>query len=155
MRTTRKYNITNPLEFKLKLYQWSQHHDEVVWLDSNDHKGRYHSYDVILAVDALTSLQCNYDGAFEQLSEYQKATKDWIFGYLSYDLKNDIEDLSSEKFDGLGFPDLYFFQPKKLFLIRGNTVELRFLNLVSDEIQEDFNSINKTCLLYTSDAADD
>ena len=54
---------------------------------------------------------------FEKLKEYQTYTNDWIFGYLTYDLKNDVEDLKSNNFDGLEFPDLYFFQPKKLFLI--------------------------------------
>ena len=30
-------------------------------------------------------------------------------------LKNDVESLESNNFDGLQFPELYFFQPKKIF----------------------------------------
>ena len=32
----------------------------------------------------------------------------------------DIEDLKSNNSDGLDFTDLYFFQPKRLFLLKGN-----------------------------------
>jgi hypothetical protein len=70
--------------------------------------------------------------AFEDLKQYQQVTKDWLFGYLSYDLKNDIEELQSHNFDGLEFPDLYFFQPKKLFLLKGNELEIQYLNMCDD-----------------------
>ena len=34
--------------------------------------------------------------------------------------KNDVENLSSKNFDGLDFADLYFFQPQRIILIKGN-----------------------------------
>ncbi len=98
---------------KEQLLQWSQQFDDVVWLDSNNYHQKYAKHDAVLAIDAFTSIQTDYHNAFEKLKEYQTITKDWIFGYLSYDLKNDVEDLQSNNFDGLAFPDLYFFQPKK------------------------------------------
>ncbi len=67
---------------------------------------------------------------------------DWIFGYLSYDLKNDVEQLTSNNFDGLQFPELYFFQPKKIIFLKNNQVEFLYLNMVSDELEPDFESIN-------------
>jgi para-aminobenzoate synthetase component 1 len=94
-----------------------------------------------LAVDAFTSIKTDYHNAFEDLKQYQQQTKDWLFGYLSYDLKNDVEDLHSNNFDGLHFPDLFFFQPKKLFLLKGNQLEVRYLRLCDDEIESDFNEI--------------
>ena len=120
---------------------WSQQFDDVVWLDSNNHKQAHSHYDAVLAVDAFTSVKTDYFDAFNQLKEYQATTKDWLFGYLTYDLKNNIEPLKSENFDGLEFPDLYFFQPKKIFFIKGNEVELYYLNLVDDEFESDLNHI--------------
>src|SRR5690606_5425429 len=102
---------------------------EVVYLDSNDYPQKYSSYDMVLAVEAFTLIQTDYFGAFQKLSEYYHTTKDWLFGYLSYDLKNDTEDLKSNNFDGLGFPDLFFFQPKKLFLLKGNELEIQYLKM--------------------------
>ena len=40
--------------------------------------------------------------------------KDWMFGYLGYDLKNDIEDLASENYEHYKLPDFYFMIPELL-----------------------------------------
>lgn len=143
MRTPHIHTISNAEDFKLKLLAWSQQFDDVVWLDSNNYEQTHSNFDAVLAVDAFTSILTDYHNAFENLKEYQSITKDWIFGYLTYDLKNDVEDLKSENFDGLQFPDLYFFQPKKLFLLKGNQVEILYLNAVSDELEEDLNVIER------------
>ena len=121
---------------------WGQQSNEIVWLDSNGHNGRYNEFDALLAVDGLTSIVTDSKNAFTNLREYREDIGDWIFGYLTYDLKNDIEPLSSANFDGLAFPDLYFFQPKKIIRIIGNTVDFLYLNMVAGEIQSDFKEIS-------------
>jgi para-aminobenzoate synthetase component I len=95
----------------------------------------------VLAVDALTAIQTDYVNAFDDLKQYRQNTADWIFGYLSYDLKNDTEALFSNNFDGLGFCDLFFFQPKKLFILKGNELEIRYLRMCDDEIEHDLDAI--------------
>ena len=144
MRRIQKHHIDNVDQYKQKILFWSQQYDEVIWLDSNNYKQKYASYDAVLAVEAFTSIQTDYNDAFGQLKEYQSITKDWLFGYLSYDLKNDVEELSSNNFDGLHFPELCFFQPKKLFFLKGNTLETHYLNFVSDEVDDDLKSILET-----------
>ena len=141
MRTTQNYQPKNIENFKQNLLLWSQQFDDVVWLDSNNHKDEYSNYDAVLAVDAFTTIRTDFFDAFERLKEYQTSIKDWIFGYLTYDLKNTTERLKSENFDGLDFPDLYFFQPKKLFLFKDNQVEIKYLKMVDDEIDADLKSI--------------
>lgn len=141
MRTSSIKNIDNLKEFKTKLLHWANQFREVIVLDSNQYEQQYSSYDFVVAVEAFTSIQTDYHNAFEDLYQYQSVTKDWLFGYLSYDLKNDVEKLSSNNFDALHFPDLFFFQPKKLFLLKGNELEIQYLNYVDDEIEYDFNEI--------------
>jgi para-aminobenzoate synthetase component 1 len=141
LRTSIIQTIPDPQRFKAQLLNWSQAFREIVFLDSNDHHDAYSSYDCVLAVDAFTSLKTDYANAFEDLKQYQQTTKDWLFGYLSYDLKNDVEALQSNNFDGLDFPDLYFFQPKKLFLLKGDRLEMQYLAVCDDEMQEDFDFI--------------
>lgn len=143
MRTKQIHHISNPEKLKQQLLLWSQQFDAVVWLDSNNYRHHQLQYDAILAVDEFTSILSDYEDAFDKLKEYQSTINDWIFGYLTYDLKNDVEDLSSANFDGLGFPDLYFFQPKKLFLLKGNTLELHYLKMVDDEFEADLKAIQK------------
>ena len=113
-------------------------------MDSNDYHQNYSSYDCVLAVDAFTSIKTDYQNAFENLKQYQQTTKDWLFGYLSYDLKNDVEILHSNNFDGLNFPDLFLFQPKKIFLLKGSQLEIQYLHMCDDEVEEDFEEIIQT-----------
>ena len=101
MRTCVTKLIENSTEFKLRLLQWSQQFQEIIYLDSNDYQQKYTSFDCALAVDSFTSIKTDFKNAFEDLKQYQQQTKDWLFGYLSYDLKNDTEALHSSNFDGL------------------------------------------------------
>lgn len=141
LRVSIHKHISNPEHFKQQLLSWSQQFREVVFLDSNSYPQEYSSFDCALAVDAFTSLKTDFHNAFEDLKQYQQTTKDWLFGYLSYDLKNNIEVLKSANFDGLEFPDLFFFQPKKIFLLKENQLEIKYLFLCDDEVDEDFEEI--------------
>ncbi|MCJ7759254.1 MAG: anthranilate synthase component I family protein, partial [Gillisia sp.] len=144
MRTIKEYHLNNSTEFKEKLLSWSDQFDEIVWMDSNNYPQKTSNFDQILAAQAFTAIKTDAHGAFDRLREYQESTRDWIFGYLSYDLKNDIENLTSNNFDGLQFPDLYFFQPAKIFLIKGDKLELHYLKMVDDEMDDDFEEILET-----------
>ncbi len=113
-------------------------------MDSNLYPQEYSSFDCLLAVDAFTSIKTDSHNVFEDLKQYQQMTRDWLFGYLTYDLKNDIEELQSANFDGLEFPDLFFFQPKKIFLLKGNQLEIQYLSMCDDEVEEDYNEIEES-----------
>ncbi|AIY14362.1 anthranilate synthase component I family protein [Cellulophaga baltica] len=144
MRKKVTYTFENLSFLKDSILQWAQQYYEVVWLDSNAHKQKYDSFDALIAVDALTSIKTDHKNAFDDLKTYQEQTKDWIFGYLTYDLKNDVEKLESANFDGVEFPELYFFQPKKIIKIKGHCLEFDYLNMVDDEIEEDYQTIIKS-----------
>ena len=144
LRTVKKFTIENPESFKSNLLEWGNQFKEVVFLDTNKYHQKFSTYDSVLAVDAFTSIKTDYSNAFVDLHQYQSHTKDWLFGYLSYDLKNDTEALISRNFDGLEFPDLYFFQPKKLFFLKDNEVEVQYLRLCDDEMDADFLEILKS-----------
>ena len=147
MRTSVYKSISKPKLFKKQLLIWSQKFREITFMDSNDYPQEYSNYDCILAVDALTSIKTDTHNAFEDLKQYQQITKDWIFGYLSYDLKNDVEELYSNKYDGLDFPDLFFYQPKKIFLLKGDQLEMHYLNMCDDELEEDFAEIFESVIV--------
>jgi para-aminobenzoate synthetase component 1 len=131
-----------------KLLAWAKKKEEVIFLNSNKSMGLYQEYKAVIAIDAFTAIKSDDLYAFEKLNEYQTKTKDWLFGYLSYDLKNDIESISSKNEDHLSFPELYFIQPKKIWLLKENSIEAHYLKMVEDEIEEDFNSILKTEISY-------
>ncbi|TDQ22682.1 anthranilate synthase component I family protein [Tenacibaculum caenipelagi] len=143
-RTIRIFSIDDPTLFKQKMFVWAQQFETAIWLDSNNYEQQYSSFNCALAMEEFTSIKTDFQGAFEQLKEYQSYTKDYIFGYISYDVKNDIEKLTSSNFDGLNFPDLYFFQPQKLIFIKEDKVEFHYLQMIDDELEEDFEDIIET-----------
>ena len=143
MRTHKTLSISFTEALKKNLLGWAQQFNEVIWLDSNQYHQNHSSFQAILAVDAFTAIKTDSYGAFKKLEEYQSTTKDWLFGYLTYDLKNDTEQLKSQNFDGLQFPDLYFFQPKKVFLFSDTDVEIQYLHMVDDEMESDWQEILK------------
>mgnify|MGYP007000440240 CR=1 len=49
--------------------------------------------------------------------------------------------LESRNFDGLKFPELFFFQPKKLFFLKNSTVTIQYLDCVFKEIDNDMIQI--------------
>ena len=141
LRTKQTHRVQLTHTYKTQLLAWAQQFEQVVWLDSNNYEQQYSNYDAVLAVDAHTFIKTDYKNAFDTLKMYQTKTNDWIFGYLTYDLKNDVELLESKNFDGLNLPDLYFFQPKKLFLFKGDTLEIRYLNAFKNDIDTDLLAI--------------
>ena len=140
-RTTRTYSIKSISKLNEKLLQWAQQYETAVWLDSNNHNQGYTSFHSILAVDEFTSIQTDVVNAFEKLKEYQSITQDYLFGYLSYDVKNATENLTSTNSDGLGFAELFFFQPQKILFVKNNSIEFQYLTMVDDEIDTDFEAI--------------
>lgn len=143
MRTRFEFTVPDPGDFRQRLLAWAARFREVVLLDGNGHPTTT-SWDVVLAADALTSLVTDDHNAFAALQEYQGTTRDWLFGYLSYDLKNAVEDLASANPDSCSFPDLFFFQPKRLIFLSGHTVTFAYLPICDDEAESDFNAILDT-----------
>jgi para-aminobenzoate synthetase component 1 len=140
-RTSIKIQVNNSAEFKTQLLLWAQQFKVAIWLDSNNYQQKHSNFDAVMAVDEFSKIETNYPNTFEQLKTYQSSINDYIFGYLSYDLKNDVENLTSNNFDGLFFPDLFFFQPKKIFILKGNSLEIKYLNAFKNEIDTDFQQI--------------
>ncbi len=142
------YKEINHIELlKKQLMQWSDTAKTVCILDSNLHKEKYSSFDFLVALDTETTIELdNTTQAFEQLKNYYDTCNDTIFGVLSYDLKNDIEKLSSDNTDVVAFPALYFFQAKKLFIIKNNTLKISYLNKYKNEIAGDYDAITNTII---------
>lgn len=113
-------------------------------MDSNDYQGVTGSdHDCLLAVGAASQLlKKNEQGAFDALKKKVDNERDWLFGYLTYDLKNDVEPrLSSNNFDGIGFPAMHFFQPEVVIEIASQHITIHNLN---EAPEKTFNAILAT-----------
>ncbi len=128
--------ISNPQNFKQKALQWASSCDVFCFLDSNDFNDPYSKFDALIAVGVKDEVTADAGNAFNQLAQFRQKHPGWITGFLGYDLKNETENLSSANTDHLHFPDLYFFAPKHLIVLKGNEAEL-----VSDDPQSILQAI--------------
>lgn len=145
-RVVQKIAISNPEKFSKQLLAWVQTYKTFLCLDSNHYPQKYSSFNKVVAFGVLSELETNYENAFATLDRFQKETEDYIFGYLGYDLKNDTEKLDSNNFDGLGFPDLFFFQPKKIVFVNTDYAEFQYDISCVSEIEKDLQQIYETIL---------
>lgn len=143
MRTEKEFYVTISDEFKHQILNWAtSHYEQVAWLDSNQYPDSNRKVEAVLATAAFSTFeQYTTENAFENLKSYIRETGDWIFGFLSYDLKNDIENLQSKNFDGLQFPEIYFFQPIKIIFFEKNKLIFSYLSASSSDIDSDFEKI--------------
>ncbi|WP_295672117.1 anthranilate synthase component I family protein [uncultured Mucilaginibacter sp.] len=130
--------IADPDTFKRKALQWASSFDVLCCLDSNNFTDTYSRFDVLIAAGVKAELTADAGTAFDQLEEFRTKNSGWMTGFFGYDLKNEIEKLTSENIDKLNFPDLYFFVPRYTICINGNNVEI-----CGDDEQEIFDKIVK------------
>jgi para-aminobenzoate synthetase component 1 len=98
---------------------WVAHHPVGMVLDSNECQSAFglKNYELIIAAGVADEVKAGTD-AFALFDAFrQKHPNRWMFGLLTYDLKNQLEVLTSSHPDGIGFPELYFFIPQKLIVI--------------------------------------
>ena len=140
MREFVSFQINDVDRFKKNLLNWAGQFSRCCVLDSNQWQGNKN--ELIAAVGSVHELVPGKN-SFEELKKFHALKKDWLFGHLSYDLKNENEDLCSENFDGIGFPEMHFFQPETVFILRDDKLKIGFLPwlLSEQEVENIFKEI--------------
>lgn len=128
-------------QFKQKALQWAAGFDACSYLDSNSFNDPYSKFDTLITAGIRDSITANIGTAFQELEAFRAKHSDWLTGFLSYDLKNEIEQLASENADHLHFPDLFFFAPQNIILINNGLVEI-----IADNAQAVLDTINAQVL---------
>ncbi|MEM9362237.1 MAG: anthranilate synthase component I family protein [Bacteroidota bacterium] len=142
-RTSLSFPISNNRKFKDAILNWTRNYKQVVWLDGNAHVDKYSSADAIVAVARQTNGSVFQTQNIDKVQQFIDQKKDWLFGYITYDFKNSLEDLKSENSDTLDFPEIHFFCPEKIILIKNGKAEFCYLEKYKDEIEDDFLNITQ------------
>lgn len=79
----------------------------------------YHQYEVLAGLGAYQTLWPNNNNNFENLKAFADQ-REWKFGCLSYDLKNETESLDSQNHDDIEAPQMLFFIPRIVVSLQGN-----------------------------------
>ena len=99
--------------------------DKVCLFDSNESENdkKHLSSSKLIAIGGIQEILAHASPtALPELQQFCNSNAGWLFGYLTYDLKNEIEQLSSNNADKLGFPLLHFFSPKVVLQIEKDIV---------------------------------
>lgn len=122
MRLRVALNSISNDELKAWLYIANQS-KHVLFLNSNTANNSTYpqgiDYDWLLAFEAKELLLSN-ENSFNSLKSFFESKKDWLFGHFNYDLKNQVEALTSTQNDSIGFPELHFFQAKFVLYAKKN-----------------------------------
>jgi len=100
------------------LIEWASSFEHCAVLHSNDFKypgPGPHRYELLIAAGSVRQ-QSFVPGFFDVLEEFRTEVNDWIFGHFAYDLKNDLENLTTHHPDPVGFGNSTFFTPAHLFI---------------------------------------
>lgn len=107
----------------------NKHFKNLCILNSNTeaNKNQPIQNDILIAIGRADELLVHSGSALNQLERFCESNSGrWLFGYISYDLKNEIEDFYSENTDGIEFPLLHFFVPEMVVQMKHDTVIVFF-----------------------------
>ena len=91
----------------------------------------YINYNIVAGVGKYSNITSN-ENSFDKLNDFHSLHKDWLFGYLSYDLKNEIEDLSSKNIDNFNADNLSFFIPNYVLILKNDSLEIQTYSTKED-----------------------
>ncbi len=145
------FPIQNVQSFKYHALRWAAQFDIYCYLDNNGYNQyKYNDYECLIAVDAIDELNASDNDPFDELKKVYQKKQDWLFGFLTYDLKNKIilnpkshqPLLRSDNYDHIQMPEIHFFQPRyvieiKKDLIHGSTVIIHTHNEDAEKIYKE------------------
>lgn len=133
-------------DFIKKTCVWAQQFDTYCILDNNQIENALNLQEVEFAVAVGVKDSCTGNGKndFHGLQQFLDKHRDEspVFGFLTYDLKNQIANLESRHADGIGFAPLYFFVPQHLILVDSHG-QLMVMSEAGNEVMQ---AIEKTVI---------
>ncbi len=106
------------------MLNWAQPFNIFCLLDNRQYHFEIPGFECLLAVGSKRAIETAAGATFNALRQFLGNEKDWLFGHLGYDLKNETESLTSANFDGIHFPDCYFFVPQIVLQLDENNLTI-------------------------------
>tara|TARA_Y100001968_G_C19404842_1_gene743069 strand:- start:38 stop:1321 length:1284 start_codon:yes stop_codon:yes gene_type:complete len=124
-RKINTYKLQPHNTFKKKLVEYLRHYDSFCLLDSNSSDSN--SLDFLVAFSKEKEL-IDSSEPFLDLDMFINESSDWMFGYLTYELKNYVEELSSDNLDLHKFPIIHFFTAQIIINVKKQDVSISYTN---------------------------
>ena len=135
-----RFKPKNIVKFKEKAIRWAdENYSEFTYLENNNISYPNEPFLNILAIGVFKKNKVSNNDTFTSLFNFCNEKKDWVFGYLTYDLKNEIESLVSNNKDNIQLPPSFFYIPIIILKIEKSHVKISSLDELPEHI---FNSIH-------------
>jgi para-aminobenzoate synthetase component 1 len=100
------------------MMHWLYQHRHFAFFNGNQYDLPYNPFKTFAAAGSIKTLMPDSMDPFNDLKEFYDSQKDWIVGRLNYDLKNNLENLTSNNSDRLESDGMHFFVPETIIFIQ-------------------------------------
>ena len=105
------------------MLNWANRFNICSFLDNHHYQTDHTTIECLVGCGSTAQLSVN--AGFEALDSFlQEHRGKWLFGHIAYDIKNQIETLSSRHPDAIQFPDLFFFVPAVVLKLQHTQLEI-------------------------------
>ena len=111
-------------ELNLKLHDLTRRYNKACVLNSNGYKSKYSKFEFVFAYS--NNEKFNNLISFSEFSELVEKSNKWVITALSYDLKNEFENLTSKNSDSIKFPLIDAFCPDLLIIVNEGFAEILY-----------------------------
>lgn len=116
------------------MLNWANRFNIFCLLDNQQYHFDTPAFECLLAVGCKEKIAINAGNAFATLTQFYSNQNDWLFGHIGYDIKNEVEQLSSQNIDGIKFPDVCFFVPEIILQLNNQQVTIFYEEGTAEEI---------------------
>lgn len=135
-RQFRQYEWNASPERKTQMLNWANRFNICCFMDNHGYKEAHHSFECLIAAGAWKKIAEPAGHALETFQQFLHVEKDWVFGHLGFGLKAETMNSSSRLPNRIGFPDLCFFIPEYLLLIKEKKLFISSYGLDPDHVWE-------------------
>lgn len=102
--------------------RWADKYSHFLFLNGNNHETLYGPFPTIIFAGKRTIIE-SQENSFNKLEELIQK-KDWLYGYFSYELKDEIEELESRNPTTISVPHLTFAIPETIIKFEKDKIEI-------------------------------
>lgn len=115
------FTVSDINVFKQKVLNWLKQFNTFCFLDSNQYPG---NYELLIGAGALDQFQSSGEDALQDFQNFINQKKAWRFGHINYEVTTAEKINHSEKKDYLQFPDIGFFEPEIVLILKNNELHI-------------------------------
>ena len=124
IRQYQRYLLQNRETFLKRAVNWANTFSHCHYFHHNHMSFPHGAFPELLTIGVHKIVDFEGHDDFTVLRKFWEKERDWLVGYLGYDLKNQVEKLESANPDALGNPDIGFYVPRHVLRFNQNMVDI-------------------------------